>query len=189
MGDGPRRPDSRALTKRSWRWDGRSSRTSLMRRLRRRQRQENRVPAQQVHGPGSRSAFRRRSRLPTRSRGRQRHEACDSPKQVVLQSFACLHGWMQTIECSGLRKRRAGFGWIGRAQMGESVLKWSSASRRGASHRFCVLPSMGFTTTRAKTGLLVAQGHHGIDFAGAARGNIASGERDQRKQDRDSGEG
>ena len=46
-----------------------------------------------------------------------------------------------------------------------------------------------FTTTRAKTGLLVAQGHHGIDFAGAARGNIASGERDQRKQDRDSGEG
>jgi hypothetical protein len=73
--------------------------------------------------------------------------------------------------------------------MGESVLKWSSASRRARVIGFVFLPSMGFTTTREKTGLLVTQGHHGIDFAGAARGNIASGERDQRKQDRDSGEG
>jgi hypothetical protein len=54
---------------------------------------------------------------------------------------------------------------------------------------FCVCPSTGLKKKKAKNGLLVAQGHHGIDFAGAARGNIASGERDQRKQDRDSGEG
>ena len=43
------------------------------------QRRENRAPEQQVHGPGSHSAFHRRFRLPTRSRGRQHHEASDSP--------------------------------------------------------------------------------------------------------------
>jgi hypothetical protein len=42
---------------------------------------------------------------------------------------------------------------------------------------------------KAWAGLLVAEGHHGIDFAGAACGNIAGGERDQGEQDRDPGEG
>jgi hypothetical protein len=51
------------------------------------------------------------------------------------------------------------------------------------------LPSSAITTTRAKNGLLIAQGHHGIDFAGATCGNIAGGERDQGKQDGDADEG
>ena len=45
------------------------------------------------------------------------------------------------------------------------------------------------TKKKANGGLLVAQGHHGIDFAGAACGNIAGGERDQGKQDGDAAEG
>ena len=51
------------------------------------------------------------------------------------------------------------------------------------------LPSSAITTTRANSGLLVAQSDHGIDFAGAACGNIAGGERDQGEQDRDADEG
>ena len=55
---------------------------------------------------------------------------------------------------------------------------------------FCVLPAgTGLPKKKAKNELLVAQGHHGIDFAGAAGGNIAGGERDQGEQDRDSGKG
>ena len=72
------------------------------------------------------------------------------------------------------------------------MLKRVGASRRSSglgSPLFCVLPGTGLTNKKAKNGLLVAQGHHGIDFAGAAGGNIAGGERDQGEQDRDSGKG
>jgi hypothetical protein len=98
VGDGPRRPDSRALTKRSWTM-GREIEQDVAHATAPKNAASGKPSTgTTMHGPGSRSAFRRRSRLPTRSRGRQRHEACDSPKQVVLQSFACLHGSMKTIE-------------------------------------------------------------------------------------------
>ena len=56
---------------------------------------------------------------------------------------------------------------------------------------FCVLPTEHgrYQRRKQRMSLLVAQGHHGIDFAGAAGGNIAGGERDQGEQDRDSGKG
>jgi len=54
---------------------------------------------------------------------------------------------------------------------------------------FCVCPSTGLKKKKAKNGLLVAQCDHGINFAGAAGGNIAGGERDQGEQDGDADEG
>jgi hypothetical protein len=53
----------------------------------------------------------------------------------------------------------------------------------------CCSAEPGLTKKKAKSGLLVAQGDHGIDFAGAACGNITGGERDQREQDGDDAEG